>query len=340
MKVQNATTRKDISELYYQLLAGGSKVRLFESMIDSNLAEILYHQKELSGATIIKKLNFQRFRGEKWLFLLSEAGFLKYNLKIEKYSLGSIFEKLIGQNTSEWWFVKEMTRSWQSVAYQDITAMLKGAEVEVDVNWPPKNELDTVSLEEWMGRTSTHTMKILEDYVDFAKISSLLDVGGGDGTMATTFVQKYSDLYVTIYNLKTACELAATKIKNLDLTNKVKPHIGNFLEDKKFPKGHDTILFSRVLCDWPEKVCLKLFEMSYRALPKGGQFIICEPFRESNKAFSLVWEYRYLFWDNFGKGVYKSHDKYVQMLKSVGFKPTFYSGVDKRSACQVLISRK
>ncbi len=340
MNKKNTVSKKEVTDLFYRILSGGPRVRLLESTIDLGLAELLYHHKEMSEADIIKHLEINPFRAEKWLYLLSQSNFLKYNSKLSTYSLGPILVKLVGNNKDAWWFFKEMIFSWQTVAYQDMIAMLQGSEVYKDINWPPKTDIDSISLEEWMSRTVISAISTLEAHVDFTNIKRLLDIGGGEGTMATTLAKKYSHLNITVFNLKLPCELAKKNIDNANVSSQVKTHEGNFLTDKDFPNGYDAIIFSRVLCDWPEEVCLKLFEMSYRALPKGGQFIICEPFRESNKALSLVWEYRYLFWDNFGKGVYKSYDKYVQMLKSVGFKPGFYSKPSEDGIYQVLISTK
>lgn len=340
MTITEKTSNKEITDLYYKLVAGGPRVKLLESMVTLGLPELLYQTPNMAEADIITKLGINAFRGKKWLYLLSESGYLKHDKEQDTYSLGPITELLVGENDNRWWFFKQMLYSWLTVANQDITAMLKGREVDMDINWPPKTDLDTTSLEEWMRRTAQAPIKILDSYVDFTKINHLLDIGGGDGTMATTFAGMYPNLNVSIYNLKKACELANHNIVKAGVENQVQTIEGDFFEDTKFPKGHDTILFSRVLCDWPEEVCLRLLKMSYKALPSGGQLIICEPFRESNKAFSLVWEYRYLFWDNFGKGVFKRYKTYVKMLKSVGFEPISYTDPDDRGVYQVLIARK
>ncbi len=43
-----------------------------------------------------------------------------------------------------------------------------------------------------------------------------------------------------------------------------------------FPAGHDVVLFSQILHDWPPDVCAELVAKSFAALPAGGRIVIHE----------------------------------------------------------------
>ena len=205
-----------------------------------------------------------------------------------------------------------------------------------DVNWPPKTVEDTAQLEEWMTRSALTVINLLNKNIPFQNVKNMLDIGGGEGTISCALAQKNPSVHFTIYNLPNAIELAQTKINQLNLSNSVDTIAGNFLSDDVFPKGYDIILFSRVLCDWPEDVCRKVITMAYEALNDKGYIIICEPFKEHNEGFSLAWEFRYMFWDNFGKGVFKSYEVYQRILEETGFNNLQISDIETADVYRVL----
>jgi SAM-dependent methyltransferase len=226
------------------------------------------------------------------------------------------------------------------VAFENVYNVLQGAPLTVDVNWPPSTVEDTKILEEWMSRTAASTISILNKNVAFNEVKAILDVGGGDGTIACALAQKHSHLSLTVYNVPEAVKLANKKVSDQKLSDRIKVVEGNFLKDQSFPKGFDLILFSRVLCDWPEEVCEKLIKMAYESLSEGGYIVIAEPFKELNQNLMLVWEYRYMFWDNFGKATFKESTTYQKLLEKVGFGNFRFSVVDDNYIYRVLKARK
>lgn len=107
---------------------------------------------------------------------------------------------------------------------------------------------------------------------------AILDVGGGDGTIAISLVMQYlpSDVRISVYNLPASAELARRKVKFYDSSRQVDVIEGNFLEDENLPGGYDTIMFNRVMADWSPAVCEMLMQKTKRALRPGGKLIINE----------------------------------------------------------------
>lgn len=90
----------------------------------------------------------------------------------------------------------------------------------------------------------------------------LLDVGGGDGTIATSLMKKAivegnSDLLISVFNLPASAALARQTFANAEksacggipmtsISSRLDVVEGNFLTGD-LPSGYDTIMFSRVV---------------------------------------------------------------------------------------------
>jgi hypothetical protein len=63
-----------------------------------------------------------------------------------------------------------------------------------------------------------------------------------------------------------------------------------------------------------------LFAKCKRSLAPGGKLVITEAFLDGNEDFANSWEYRYIFYDSFGKFLYKPLSLYEKLLTDSGFK--------------------
>ncbi|WP_230317613.1 methyltransferase, partial [Legionella pneumophila] len=150
---------------------------------------------------------------------------------------------------------------------------------------------------------------------------SILDVGGGDGTIACALAQAYPHLKITVYNLPESAKIAQKNIDAMGLQKRISVFSGDFINDEQFPAGFDLILFVRVLWDWDNSRKRKLLNMAYHALKRKGHVAICEGFKELCYDLCLTWEYSYIFADGFDAEVFKTSDEYKIMLQQIGFTP-------------------
>ena len=82
-----------------------------------------------------------------------------------------------------------------------------------------------------------------------------------------------------------------------------------------------------------------LFEKARRALAPGGRLVINEAFVDGNLDYSIAWEFRYIFYDTFGRAMFKPLAVYQRLLADAGFEivkvspmldDAFYSVVEAR----------
>ncbi|MDQ7908279.1 methyltransferase [Phytohabitans sp. ZYX-F-186] len=129
---------------------------------------------------------------------------------------------------------------------------------------------------EAMHSLSTFTARTLGQAVDLSGARRLLDVGGGSAAFDIELCHRYPELTATVYDLPKVTDIAAGKIKEAGLADRIETVAGDFFADPSLPGGYDTILLSMILHDWAEDRCRAILGKCWAALPGGGQVIIAE----------------------------------------------------------------
>jgi SAM-dependent methyltransferase len=304
-------------DFYYKLLAGAAHTRLFESTIDLRLPHLLADRGPLTAAEIAETLGLHMKRAAKWLVLLERIGLLRrVNGRYDntETSIALYWDKEGREN----FFLRDLMEYCRRVNALDFTGVLKGLALPEAVQWPPRTKEASEHLELWMTITANEAITALEQAADWSSTKSVLDVGGGDGTIACALVNKYPHLKATVFNLPASADMARARIAREHLESRVQVVEGNFLDDE-LPKGFDRVQFSRVLADWDPNVCQMLLNKARASLNPGGSVVISEPFDDTNYDLAVSWEFRYTFYDDFGVQTYKSSAQYQQLLRKAGF---------------------
>jgi predicted O-methyltransferase YrrM len=129
---------------------------------------------------------------------------------------------------------------------------------------------------EAMHSISSSTARLLAQAVDLRRFKRLLDVGGGSGAFDIELCRRYRGLHATVYDLPHVTEIAAAKIAQAGLADRVQTAPGDFFADAAYPAGHDLILLSLIMHDWSEEDDRAILRRCHDALPSGGAVVICE----------------------------------------------------------------
>ncbi|VYS49845.1 unnamed protein product [Arabidopsis thaliana] len=118
-----------------------------------------------------------------------------------------------------------------------------------------------------MSEASTLIMKkVLEVYKGFEDVNTLVDVGGGIGTIIGQVTSKYP--HIKGINFDLASVLAHAPF------NKGVEHVSGDMF-KEIPKG-DAIFMKWILHDWTDEDCVKILKNCWKSLPEKGKVIIVE----------------------------------------------------------------
>lgn len=343
----DALMPRERDDRFEELLAGGAKTRLLESFIDYELASLLASAGPLSAQDIAVKLTLQPLRARKWLRLLSLVGLVRKVSDTasapdsqEVYALSPLSLALFGEDGKGGAYYRDKVQYWRNVAVLDFNSVLRGLPLPLAVRWPPQALEAAQHLEWWMSITAQPAIHAVEKAVDLSTVTRMLDAAGGDATMACAFAHAHPNLKLTVFNLPNSAFLARNRITKEGLADRVSVFEGDLLSDQPLPGTFELVLWSRVFYDWPPEIVRKLLLKTFGALIPGGKVVICEPLLEGNDDLVIAWEFRYIFYDDFDVGVFKSRAQYEQLLIEIGFKLTHFSDIDDYSLNSVIVATR
>lgn len=235
-------------------------------------------------------------------------------------------------DTSDGYYFRDLVKFWRYLNDMPISLadVIRGAELPEMVKWPPKTYQAAAHLEYWMRVTAEGAVATLLASKAMDGAATILDVGGGDGSIGCAIVEHAESQahavvpHVTIFNLPASAAIAQCRIAEEEMTEHLSVVTGDFLKDD-LPRGpnnvgYDRVLFSRVLTDWTPNACKMLLQKARRALAPGGRLVINEAFAEGNADYFVSWEFRYIFYDTFGRVLFKPLRIYEDLLKETGFR--------------------
>lgn len=172
----------------------------------------------------------------------------------------------------------------------------------------------------FMGTWSAVAGRHLIKYGDFSASRRILDVGGGDATMAMAVARAHPDVEVTVLEIPKVVDLARKRVAEAGLGDRVKVVEGDIFAGD-YPEGHDTVMFVHQLQIWPQDRIRVLLGHAHDVLPDGGRVLILNSMSEDNYDGPLMAALASPFFAAVAGegGMLYSWEGYEKSLKEVGF---------------------
>ena len=183
---------------------------------------------------------------------------------------------------------------------------------------------DAEKLQEFMNAMSGIQMgnfMALVSQFDFSKYKTMLDLGGADGWLSIQVCLRHPDIQCTTFDLPPVEPLAKRKIKDFNLSDRIRVASGDLLKDA-FPKA-DLITMGNILHGMSEDAKQQLVQKTYDALPAGGAFIAIENIIDNDRrqnTFGMLMSLNMLI-ENGDAFDYTLND-FERWTKAAGFKRT------------------
>ena len=168
------------------------------------------------------------------------------------------------------------------------------------------------------GMTSFHGYEsgaMLEAY-DFGGIEVLADIGGGNGSLLGTVLQRYPKLRGMLFDLGHVAARAKESLGRDGVAERCRVIEGNFFEG--VPSGADAYLLRHILHDWTDEQCVQILNHCRSVVPKKGRLLIVECVIPSGNDRSISKDYDILMMTAPG-GLERTQAEFRALLAQVGF---------------------
>lgn len=114
----------------------------------------------------------------------------------------------------------------------------------------------------------------IPDAYDFSSIGTVVDVGGGNGTLLGSILAAHPHLKGILYDAGPVVESAEANLRARGVMDRVSTVAGNFFNE--IVPGGDLYFFARILHDWTDDQCLTILANCRRAINPGGRVLVVE----------------------------------------------------------------
>ena len=122
-------------------------------------------------------------------------------------------------------------------------------------------------------RTAAFAPSVAQTY-DFSEIGTVVDVGGGKGTLLVEILRKHTHLRGTLFEVPGVVARAQAVLDAVDLGDRCEVQAGSFFET--MPPGADCYILTNVLHDWDDAKSVEILARCRRAMARAGRVLIVE----------------------------------------------------------------
>jgi SAM-dependent methyltransferase len=122
-------------------------------------------------------------------------------------------------------------------------------------------------------RTAAFAPSVADGY-DFSDLRSVVDVGGGQGTLLAEILGRHCHLRGTVFESAAVAARAEAVLDRADLADRCELLAGDFFE--KVPTGADCYVLANVLHDWDDERAVDILRNCRQSMARGGRVLIVE----------------------------------------------------------------
>lgn len=129
-----------------------------------------------------------------------------------------------------------------------------------------------------MSQATRGAAAVLPGAVDFGRFTTVMDVGGGDGTLLSAVLREYPGLTGVVYDTEEGLAQAPETLRDNGLTDRCSLVAGDFF--RSVPggaEGADLHMMKSIVHDWSDEQVVTILSNCRAALPPGGRVLIIEP---------------------------------------------------------------
>jgi SAM-dependent methyltransferase len=165
-------------------------------------------------------------------------------------------------------------------------------------------------------RTAAYAPSVADTY-DFSELRTVVDVGGGNGTLLVEILRHQRHLSGVLFETPTVAARADAVIDASDLADRCQVLAGDFFQSVP---GADCYVLANVLHDWDDERSIQILHNCHRAMAGAGRVLIVErliPEDGGDPVPALLSDINMLV---FTGGQERTNAEYRELLQAAGLK--------------------
>jgi ubiquinone/menaquinone biosynthesis C-methylase UbiE len=177
---------------------------------------------------------------------------------------------------------------------------------------------------------------IIETY-DFSQFGTLVDVGGGDGSLLAAILEATPNLRGVLFDTAAGLAEAPSRLGAAGVDDRCELVEGDFFES--VPVDADAYIMKSVIHDWDDERCVAILKNCRAVMDTGGKVLIVEPVlpptvKPSFARLGVVMSDLNMLLNTGGRE--RTEDEFASLLRAAGFEPAAFRRVPKPSTNSVI----
>jgi O-methyltransferase len=125
---------------------------------------------------------------------------------------------------------------------------------------------------EAMSNWTTHAARAVVGSYPFAAFNTVVDVGGGHGTLLANILRWEANLHGVLFDAPHVVEQAVEQLHGTEIADRLTGIGGDFFA--AVPAGGDAYVLSQILHDWDDEHCKIILMLCREVIPPGGKLLL------------------------------------------------------------------
>ena len=226
---------------------------------------------------------------------------------------GSVHTMILMRDQLYWWRIWELTHEW----VQSETPLF---ELTWGENfWELQREKPEIaSLFNQAMLSFSHVVDTaLVDAYDFSQTGTVVDIGGGYGSLLACILQRHPHLKGVLFEQPHVLDEAKKRYEEADLSQRCTFVTGNFLET--IATTGDCYILKTILHDWDDQHCITILRNCRAAMQAGGRILVIELLNEYSNP-SPYPALMNLYMGALFNGKERSAEEFAALYRETGFR--------------------
>lgn len=199
----------------------------------------------------------------------------------QRFALTPLAERLRSDNPGSQRAMALMRGEWQYRAWGELLHCVQTGESAFEHLFglpmfeflaadPHKGTLFDAAMTSIHGRETS----LMLDAYDFSRFGTVIDIGGGNGSLLSTVLQRHPGLRGVLFDLPAVIERAQASLAAADLGERCRLISGDFFDS--VPAGADALLLRHIIHDWDDEQAGRILKNCRRAMTADATLLLAE----------------------------------------------------------------